>query len=174
MESTLDGHRIDFELKWNDLYRATLYRINRTPFAGWWMVDEQPSCNCWFSSQLSVYMVSNAKRKWKSWLNIIKNIWEEVILYCFQICFPVSENTPLFLSLNKIHVTKFMQAHIYIYHVSIFLYLCPNVKFCQNNFPLPIVSHYHWTGNRKSVADGIWNPRAWNDELEKFAQDEKT
>ena len=123
MESTLDGHRIDFELKWNDLYRATLYRINRTPFAGWWMVDEQPSCNCWFSSQLSVYMVSNAKKKWKSWLNIIKNIWEEVILYCFQICFPVSENTPLFLSLNKIHVTKFMQAHIYIscFHFLVFV-----------------------------------------------------
>ena len=33
------------------------------------MADEQPSCNCWFWSQQSVYMASNGKRKCKHWLN---------------------------------------------------------------------------------------------------------
>ena len=59
-------------------------------------------------------MASNAKKKWKSWLNIIKK-------YGFRICFPISETIPLFLSSHKIHAMKYIQAHN-LYSVSFSCY----------------------------------------------------
>ena len=58
-------------LNWSETTcNETTLWINWTPFE---MADELPSCNCWFSSQQSVYMASNPKKKCKSWQNIVKN-----------------------------------------------------------------------------------------------------
>ena len=144
---------IESTSKWSEMtcIETTLYRINNwTPFV---MVDHPPSFNCWFSSQQSVYTASNAKRWCLSWLNIIKkHLGRGNLMYCFQICFPISENIPLFLKcLNKIHATKFMQAYIYILVVSFSYYIYfvskSKVKFCGKSFPLLIIYHYHWTQN---------------------------
>ena len=72
----------------------------------------------------SVYMASNAKKKCK--VIFKKNIWQEVILYCFRICFTVSENFPLFLSLNKVHARLYIKCFFYSHIISIFFYLSPN------------------------------------------------
>ena len=48
---------------------TTLYRINWIPFE---MADEELGYNWWFLFQQCVYMASNAKKKYKSCLNISK------------------------------------------------------------------------------------------------------
>ena len=68
---------------------------------------------------------------------------------------------------KKIHDTTYMQAYIYSVSFSYYFHFLlfeskSKVKFYHKNFPLLIVSHYHWTRNRKSVADESWNPRACN------------
>ena len=70
--------------------------INWTSFE---MADEQPGCNCWICDHLFTWHPMWKLKKCKL---IKKNIWK-VILYYFRICFTVSENIPLFVSLNKVH-----------------------------------------------------------------------
>ena len=103
------------------------------------MANEQPSCNCCFSSQQSVYMAPNAK-KCKSWLNTIKDF------VLFSNLFPVSEKIPLFLSLNKIHgisTCKLIYMLFHLHITSILFYLTPNRMwnfvtkiFCYWSFPI--------------------------------------
>ena len=154
------SNRLRIEVKRLVSKQLTLYCVYRTPFE---MADEQPSCNCWFSSRQSVYMASNAKRKHKSWLNIvkIKSLGRGNFL-SFSNLFPGFKEHPIvFLSLNKIHATKYMQAYIqsvafsYYFHFLLFVSQS-NMKFCHKKFPLRIVSYNHWTQNRKSVSY-CWN-----------------
>ena len=129
------------------------------------MVDEQPSfhpSNLW----PSVYIASNAKKKCKL---IKKHLGRGNF-----VLFSNEENIQLFLSLNKIHATKYMQRYILFHsHIISIIFLLfeskSNVTFCHKNFQLPIVSHYHWTRNRKHVTDEIWNPRACKEFLRRLS-----
>ena len=108
------------------------------------------------------------KRSTKVASILFKNIWEEVILYCFRNCFPVLENIATFTSLNKIHATKYMYMQALIYSVSfsclfLFSFICVQIKhenLSQKTFLLRMVPHDHWTQNQKSVTDEILNPKA--------------
>ena len=129
--------------------------INWTSFE---MADEQPGCNCWICDHLFTWHPMWKLKKCKL---IKKNIWQEVILYCFRICFTVSENFPLFLSLNKVHARLYIKCFFYSHIISIFFYLSPNRTwnfvtkiFCYRLFPI-ITGH-----GTESVTDEIWNPRA--------------
>ena len=110
----------------------------------------------------------NAKRKHKSWLDIVKKKKKlgRGNFVLFLNLFPGFREHPIvFLSLNKIHATKCMQAYIYSISFSYYFHFLlfvsqSNVKFCHKNCLLRSVSHYHWTWNWKSVTDEIWNPRA--------------
>ena len=124
------------------------------------MANEQPSCNCWFSSQQSVYMASNVKKKCKNGLHIIKKHLGRSNFLLFLNFFHRFREHPIVSKLKQIHATKYMQAcvsySVSFSYISIFFYVSKsNVKFCHKNFPLPIVSHYHWTRNLKSVTDEI-------------------
>ena len=96
------------------------------------MADEQPSCNCWFSSQQSVYMASNAKKKCKNWLHIIKkHLRRGNFFYCFWICFTVSENIPLFLSLNRFMLQSTCKLVYHIVFLSLFFpfsFICVQIE----------------------------------------------
>ena len=82
------------------------------------------------------------------------------------VLFSNSENISLFLSLNnedschERHARLYIKCFISHYFHFLSFESKSHVKFCHKNFPLPIVSHYHWTRNRKRVTDEIWNPRA--------------
>ena len=99
-------------------------------------------------------MASNVKKKCK----LIK-IWGEGICTVFEF-----KEHPVVSKLKQdschdVHarlpgIYKVFHSHI----ISIFFYLSPNqsnVKFCHKNFPLPIVSHDHWTRDQKCVTDEI-------------------
>ena len=106
------------------------------------MVDEQPGCNCWICDHLFTWHPMWKLKKCKL---IKKNIWK-VILYYFRICFTVSENIPLFLSLNKVHARLYKVFHSHI--ISIFFYLSPNRTW---NFVTKIFRYWSFhniTGHR--------------------------
>ena len=89
----------------------------------------------------------------------MKNNWEEVIFPCFWNCFAVAENVALFISFNKIHATKYMQAYIYITEYFIFIlfpfsFICVQIKHKLlpqklSNYPLLIISMITRHGTKK-------------------------
>ena len=101
------------------------------------MADKQPSYHCWFSSQQYVYMASYVKKYKRQLCTVFKTV---SLFQAFSISFS------------------------YYFHFLLFVSKL-NMKFCCKTFLLPIISHYHWTQNRKSVIDEIWNPRACSSQL---------
>ena len=85
-------------------------------------------------------MTSNAKKKYKSWLCIIKkNIWENIVS---------------FISLNNIPAPKLMQAYRHSVSFSYFFHFLlivskPNVNFFHKHFPIRTVSQWHLIRNWK-------------------------
>ena len=86
-----------------------------------------------FRGPVRTLMASNAKKKCKL---VKKHLgWGNFVL------FSNSENIPLFLSLNKIHATKYMQGYIlsvsFSHYFNFLLFESKlNVKFCHKNFSL--------------------------------------
>ena len=68
------------------------------------------------------------------------------------------EHCIVFLGFNKTRASRYVQAYTYSVSFSYYFHFLlfvstSNAKFCHKNFPLPIISHYHWTRNRQSVTD---------------------
>ena len=146
-------------LNWSETTcNETTLWINWTPFE---MADELPSCNCWFSSQQSVYMASNPKKKCKSWLNIVKNHLGRANFVLFSNLFHPVVSKLKQDSCHKVHASLYIYTVSFSYFFHFLLFMSRlNVKFCHKNFPLLIVFHYLWTQNGKSVTDEIWNSGA--------------
>ena len=86
--------------------------------------------------------------KWK------KIIFEEVILYSFQNCFPVLENTALFVSLTKfMPLSTCKLTCIYIVFNSHTMYFCPNQtwNFVTNIFSYQLFPKITWHGIKKGL-----------------------
>ena len=58
-------------------------------------------------------------------------------------------------SCHEVRARLFMKCFVLTLFSFSFIESKSNVKFCHKNFPLPIVSHFYWTRNPKSVADEI-------------------
>ena len=116
------------------------------------MADKQLGYNCWFLFQQCVYMASNAKKKYKSCLNISKkhlgrgNFVLLVNLFpCFRDHHVVSKLKTRFMPLSTCKlIHNFYISVSFSYYFRFLLFESKsNVKFCHNNFSLLIVSHYH-------------------------------
>ena len=110
------------------------------------MADKQLSYNCWFSFQQYVYMSSNAKKKYKSWLNISKKHLGRGN-FVLNICKSVSlfQRSSCCFSRFLIYIIYNSDSFSYYFHFLIFESKL-NVKFCHKKFLLlssfPIITGY--------------------------------
>ena len=106
------------------------------------------------------------KRSQKGDLTWSEFNWEEVVLYCFLICFPVSENIPLFLSLNKIHAMKYMQGYNYIKCFSLtlfpfsFIWVQIEREILSQKFP--ITNRFPLSLDTEPGKCYWWNLKSWS------------
>ena len=97
---------------------------------------------------------------------IIKKHLGRSNFYCFRehyVVYKLQQD-----SCHKVHARLIIIYIVCCFIVIFILFFCfllfvskLNMRFCHKNFLLPIFSCDHWTLNRKSVTDEIWNrPRA--------------
>ena len=130
------------------------------------MADEQPRLSPagFHPSSLwpSVYMASNVKKKCK--LLVIKKHLGRGNFVVFSNLFHRVRERPVVSKLkqdscHEVHTRLCIKCSILTLFPFLLFESKSNVEFCHKNFLLLIISHYHWTRNRKSVTDEIWNPR---------------